>query len=72
MEAMRASSNRKNTFGALPDDVGFKEYLAEEERKMRVENAVLITQGAFRNTISRISEFVEDALIALVSPEGHD
>lgn len=68
---MLVSSVRWDTLGALADHIVSEQQLTEKECTMRAETAVIDYQATLRDTNPGISLLIEDALTALVTPEGH-
>lgn len=62
---------RADTLGARADQVVFEEHVVEEECPMLAETMVAVSQTTLRDAIAGILGFVEEAVTALVSPEGH-
>lgn len=70
-EAIQAFCKREDTLSVLADPVLFKEHRAEEEDQIRAKRIASVSQAMMRPNIAGISGFMEDALTALVTPNGH-
>lgn len=69
-EVMKAHSNRENICSALADYVVSEEPSAVEERTMRAERTVNVSQTALRDAIASIPGSIKVSVCALVTQEG--
>lgn len=70
-ESIRALSEREDTVGALADHLVYEELPAKEERPIRAERAVLVSQSPLKDVIAGILELTEYAVTALITLESH-
>lgn len=71
-EAMQASSKRANELSAFSEYVVFKEHLDEDERQMRAERVVEMSQESLRDVIANIYGVIGNVVIALVIIAGYN
>lgn len=67
MEARQAPSERKNSFGALADNVVSEEHQSEKECSMCAERTGSVRQETLINPIAGIPGLIEDTLAVLVT-----
>lgn len=70
MEIIQAPSKREDILGTLANHVDSERLPADEERPMRSESAVAVSQKTLNDDIQGFPGLIEDAVTVLVTPKA--
>lgn len=72
VETIRACSKREDTLGAIADHLVCAEHPPEEEKPMRAEKTIAMSQETLTDAIAGICRLPEDSLTALNTTKCHN
>lgn len=72
IETIQASSERKDTFGALADHAVLEEHSAEEERPMHAERTITMSHAELKDAITSSVGLIKVAVTAFVTCQSHN